>query len=159
MPIFWHIVKQSNIIFFINSFTILMESWVLLLDALKTASNVVPNLHYRKEIIRIRNEVESWLTMSKSLWLNMEYETNIYINDLFPEEFAYIVNTWEETWTLSESLKKIWRTYSSELKRYIWNLATMLEPIIIVIVWFLVWTIVIAIMLPFFKLWEIAKKL
>lgn len=159
IPIFWHIIKQSNLIFFINSFTILMESWVLLLDALKTASNVVPNLHYRREIIRIRNEVESWLTMSKSLWLNMEYDTNVYMNKLFPEEFAYIVNTWEETWTLSESMKKIWRNYSSELKRYIWNLATMLEPIIIVIVWFLVWTIVIAIMLPFFKLWEIAKKM
>lgn len=159
LPIFWHIIKQSNIIFFINSFTILMESWVLLLDSLKTSSNVVPNLHYRKEIIRIRNEVESGLTMSKSLWLNMEYETNIYMNKLFPEEFAYIVSTWEETWTLSDSLKKIWRNYSSELKRYIWNLATMLEPVIIVLVWFLVWIIVVAIMLPFFKLWELAKKI
>jgi type II secretory pathway component PulF len=159
LPIFWHIIKQSNIIYFINSFTLLMESWVLLLDSLKTASNVVPNIHYRKEIVRIKNEVESGLTMSKSLGLNLEYDTNIYLNKLFPEEFAYIVNTWEETWTLSESLKKIWRNYNSELKRYIWNLAAMLEPFIIIIVWTLVWVIVIAIMLPFFKLWEIAKKL
>lgn len=159
MPIFWHIIKQSNMIYFINSFSLLMEAWVLLLDALKTSSQVVPNIHYKREIVRIKNEVESWLTMSKSLWLNLEYDTNVYLNKLFPEEFAYIVNTWEETWTLSESLKKIWSNYSSELKRYIWNLATMLEPFIIVIVWFLVWTIVIAIMLPFFKLWEIAKKM
>lgn len=159
MPIFWHIVKQSNIIYFINSFTLLMESGVLLLDALKTSSNVVTNILYKKEIIRIKNEVESWLTMSKSLWLSIEYDTNIYTNKLFPEEFAYIVNTWEETWTLSESLKKIWNNYTSELKRYIWNLASMLEPFVIIIVWGLVGTIVIAIMLPFFKLWEIAKKL
>lgn len=159
LPIFWYIVKQSNIIYFINSFSLLMESWVLLLDALKTSSQVVPNIHYKREIVRIKNEVESWLTMSKSLWLNLEYDTNIYLNKLFPEDFAYIVNTWEETGTLSESLKKIWANYSSELKRYISNLATMLEPFIIVIVWFLVWTIVIAIMLPFFKIWEIAKKM
>lgn len=159
LPIFWHIIRQSNIIYFINSFSLLMEAWVLLLDSLKTASQVVPNIHYKKEVIRIKNEVESWLTISKSLWLNLEYDTNVYLNKLFPEEFAYIVNTWEETWTLSESLKKIWNNYSSELKRYIWNLATMLEPFIIVIVWILVWTIVIAIMLPFFKLWEIAKKM
>lgn len=159
LPIFWYIIRQSNIIYFINSFTMLMDSWVLLLDSLKTSSNVVPNIHYRKEIVRIKNEVESWLTMSKSLWLNVEYETNVYLNKLFPEEFAYIVNTWEETWTLSESLRKIWRNYNFELKRYIWNLATMLEPIIIVIVWALVWVIVIAIMLPFFNLWKIAQKL
>lgn len=159
MPIFGYIIRQSNIIYFINSFSLLMESWILLLDALKTSSQVVPNIHYKREIVRIKNEVESWLTMSKSLWLNLEYDTNVYLNKLFPEEFAYIVNTWEETWTLSESLKKIWNNYSSELKRYIWNLATMLEPFIIVIVWFLIWTIVIAIMLPFFKLWEIVKKM
>lgn len=159
LPIFWHIIKQSNIIYFINSFALLMESWVLLLDSLKTASQVVPNIHYKKEVVRIKNEVESWLTISKSLWLNLEYDTNIYLNKLFPEEFAYIVNTWEETWTLSESLKKIGNNYSSELKRYIGNLATMLEPFIIVVVWALVGTIVIAIMLPFFKLWEIAKKM
>jgi len=159
MPIFWHIIKQSNIIYFINSFALLMEAWVLLLDSLKTSSQVVSNIYYKREIIRIKNEVESWLTISKSLWLNLDYDTNVYLNKLFPEEFAYIVNTWEETWTLSESLKKIWYNYSSELNRYIWNLATMLEPFIIVIVWFLVWVIVIAIMLPFFKIWEIAKKM
>lgn len=159
LPVFWYIVKQSNVIYFINSFSLLMESWVLLLEALKTSSQVVTNIHYKKEIVRIKNEVENWLTISKSLWLNLEYDTSVYINKLFPEEFAYIVNTWEETWTLARSLKKIWLNYSNELKRYIWNLATMLEPFIIVIVWFLVWTIVIAIMLPFFKLWEIAKKM
>ena len=159
LPIFWFIIRQSNTIYFINSFTLLMESWVLLLDALKTSSTVVTNIHYKKEIIRIKNEVESWLNMSKSLWLNLEYDTNVYLNPLFTEDFAYIVNTWEETWTLSDSLKKLWNNYSMELKRYIWNLSTMLEPVMIIVVWFLVWTIVIAIMLPFFKMWEIVKKM
>ena len=76
------------------------------------------------------------------------------MNKYFPEEFAYIVSTWEETWTLSESVKKMWINYNKELKRYIWNLSTMIEPLIIVIVWGLVGTIVIAIMLPFFQLWK-----
>lgn len=159
LPIFWYVVKQSNIVYFIKSFTILLDSWVLLLDALKTSSNVVPNLAYKKELIRIKNEVEVWLTISKSLWLNIEYESSVYLNKLFPEDFAYIVSTWEETWSLSWSLKKIWNNYNSELKRYIWNLSSMLEPIIIVIVWVLVGTIVVAIMLPFFEMWKIAKNL
>jgi len=159
MPIFWYIVKQSNIVYFIKSFTILLDSWVLLLDSMKTASQVVPNLAYRKELIRIKNEVEIWLSISKSLWLNLEYEESIYLNKLFSEEFAYVVSTWEETWTLSTSLKKIWFNYNWELKRYIWDLSSMMEPIIIVIVWFLVGTIVVAIMLPFFEMWKIAKNL
>jgi type II secretory pathway component PulF len=114
---------------------------------------------YKKELIRIKNEVEAGLTISKSLWLNLDYETNVYINKLFSEEFAYVVSTGEETGSLSGSLKKIGYNYDAELKRYIGNLSSMMEPIIIVIVWFLVGTIVVAIMLPFFSLWKVAKKL
>lgn len=157
MPIFGYVVKQSNIVYFIKSFTILLDSWVLLLDSMKTASKVVPNLAYKKELIRIKNEVEVWLTISKSLWLNLDYEESVYLNKLFPEEFAYVVSTWEETWSLSSSLKKVWNNYNSELKRYIWNMSSMMEPIIIVIVWALVGTIVVGIMSPFFEMWEIAK--
>jgi len=159
LPIFGFIVKQSNVVYFIKAFTLLQNSWVLLLDAIKTSSRVVPNLLYKRELIRIKNEVEVWLTISKALWLNLEYETSIYQNELFSEEFAYVVSTWEETWSLSKSLEKIWRNYSKELKRYIWNLSAMMEPVIIVIVWFLVGTIVVAIMLPFFKLGDVASKM
>jgi len=159
LPIFWFIVKQSNIVYFIKSFTTLLDSWVLLLESIKTSSKVVPNLAYKKEIIRIKNEVEVWLTISKSLWLNIDYDASVYLNKLFPEEFAYIVSTWEETWSISTSLKKIWWNYNTELKRYIWNLSSMMEPIIIVIVWALVGTIVVAIMLPFFEMWKIAQNM
>lgn len=158
-PIFWYVVRQSNIIYFIKSFTTLLDAGVLLLDAIKTSSKVVPNLLYKKEIIRIKNEVEVWLTMSKSLGLNLDYETNVYLNKLFSEEFAYVVSTWEETGTLSGSLSKIWGNYNWELKRYIWNMSAMMEPIIIVIVGILVGTIVVAIMLPFFSMWQVAKNL
>jgi type II secretory pathway component PulF len=58
MPVFGYVVQQSSIIYFIQSFTILLDSGVLLLESIKTASQVVPNLAYKKEIIRLKNEVE-----------------------------------------------------------------------------------------------------
>ena len=159
MPIFWYVVRQSNIVFFIKSFTILLDSGVLLLESLKTSSQVVSNLAYKKELIRIKNEVEIGLTISKSLWLNLDYEASVYMNPLFPEEFAYVVSTGEETGTLSQSLQKIWSNYNWDLKRYIWNMSSMMEPVIIVIVGALVGTIVVAIMMPFFQMWDVAKNL
>lgn len=159
LPVFWYIVKQSNIVYFIKSFSTLLDSGVLLLESIKTSSEVVPNLAYKREVIRIKNEVEFWLTISKSMWLNNEYEENIYINPYFPEEFAYVINTWEETWSLAESIRRVWLNYNKELKRYIWNLTSMLEPFIIVLVWILVGTIVIAIMLPFFQLWKVVQQM
>lgn len=158
-PVFWLVVRQSNIIYFIKSFTILLDAWVLLLESIKTSSKVVPNLLYKKEIIRIKNEVEVWLTMSKSLGLNLDYDTNVYLNKLFSEEFAYVVSTGEETGTLSDSLQKIGRNYNWELKRYIWNMSSMMEPIVIVIVGAIVGTIIIGIMMPFFQMGEVAKNL
>ena len=92
---------------------------MLLLESIKTSSKVVPNMLYKREIIRIKNEVEVGLTMSKSLGLNLDYDTNVYLNKLFSEEFAYVVSTGEETGTLSVSLKKIGTNYNNELKRYI----------------------------------------
>jgi type II secretory pathway component PulF len=50
--------------------------------------------------------------MSKSLGLNLDYDTNVYLNKLFSEEFAYVVSTGEETGTLSDSLQKIGRNYN-----------------------------------------------
>lgn len=158
-PVFGFVVRQSNIIYFIKSFTILLDAWVLLLESIKTSSKVVPNLLYKKEIIRIKNEVEVWLTMSKSLGLNLDYDTNVYLNKLFSEEFAYVVSTGEETGTLSASLQKIGRNYNGELKRYIGNMSSMMEPIVIVIVGALVGTIIIGIMMPFFQMGEVAKNL
>lgn len=158
-PVFGFVVRQSNIIYFIKSFTILLDAWVLLLESIKTSSKVVPNLLYKKEIIRIKNEVEVGLTMSKSLGLNLDYDTNVYLNKLFSEEFAYVVSTGEETGTLSDSLQKIGRNYNGELKRYIWNMSSMMEPIVIVVVGALVGTIIVGIMMPFFQMGEVAKNL
>lgn len=158
-PIFWYVVRMSNIVYFIKSFTILLDAGVLLLESIKTSSKVVPNLLYKKEIIRIKNEVEVGLTISKSLGLNLDYETNVYLNKLFPEDFAYVVSTGEETGTLSASLAKIGVNYNNELKRFIGNMSSMMEPIIIVIVGALVGTIIIAIMMPFFQMGKVAKNL
>jgi hypothetical protein len=48
---------------------------------------------YKRELIRIKDEVEIGLTISKALGLNIEYESSVYLNELFSEEFAYVVST------------------------------------------------------------------
>lgn len=159
LPIVGHIIRMSNIVYFINSFVILLKSWVLVLDALETSSKVVTDINYKREIIRMKNQVEMGLSISKAMWLNLEYEHVIYNNKYFPEEFAYVMNIWEEAWNIVESLEKIWETYNSELKRYIWTLSTLLEPFIIVFIWSIVWVVVISIMLPFFEMWKVVKKM
>lgn len=159
LPIFGYIVKQNNIILFIDSFSLLLDSGVLLLEALEVTSNVVPNIYYKKDIVRIKNEVETWVKLSNAMWLNINNKEITFVSSFYAEDFVHMINVWEETWTVWKTIEKIWQNYSSELKRYIANLMTMLEPFIIVFVGAIVWTIVIAIMLPFFNLAKVAKKM
>ncbi|EKE29356.1 MAG: hypothetical protein ACD_2C00185G0001 [uncultured bacterium (gcode 4)] len=159
IPVFWFIVKQWNVILFINSLSLLLDSWVLVLEALETTANVVGNIHYKKDIIRVKNEVETWIKLSNAMWLNISWQDMIFKNDYFPEDLVHMISIWEETGTIGRSVEKVWINYSKELKRYISNLMTMLEPFIIVFVWALVWTIIVAIMLPLFNLTKVAWKM
>lgn len=159
LPVFGYIVKQWNVLLFIHSFSLLLDSWVLVLEALETTANVVGNIYYKKDIIRVKNEMETWVKLSNAMWLNVSNREIIFSNAYFPEDLVHMISIWEETWSIGKSMEKVWINYWKDLKRYISNLMTMLEPFIIVFVWALVWTIIIAIMLPFFNLAKVAKKM
>ena len=52
IPVFGWMEKQMNTILFINS-------GILMLEALVITAKVVPNIHFKRDIIRMKNEVEA----------------------------------------------------------------------------------------------------
>ena len=70
-----------------------------------------------------------------------------------------MINVGEETGAVSNSIKNTGIIYEKELKQYVANIMSALEPIIIVVVGAMVGTIVLAIMMPFFELGKVAKNL
>ncbi len=160
IPVFGHIKKQENIILFINSLKLLLDSWVLMLEALETTSNIVPNIQFKKDIVRIKNEVEAGIKLSNAMGLSIGHnKETIFSNSFFPEDLVHMVSVGEETGTIGKNVEKVGMNYTKELKRFIANLMAALEPFIIVFVGALVGTIIIAIMLPFFQLAKVAKSL
>lgn len=160
IPVFGHIKKQENIILFINSLKLLLDSWVLMLEALETTSNIVPNIQFKKDIVRIKNEVEAGIKLSNAMGLSISHNKEIvFTNNFFPEDLVHMVSVGEETGTIGKNVEKVGMNYTKELKRFIANLMAALEPFIIVFVGALVGTIIIAIMLPFFQLAKVAKNL
>ena len=162
VPVFGFISKQMNVILFINSLNLLLDSGVLMLEALETSATVVPNIHFKKDIIRIKNEVETGIKLSVAMGLAPEGrkdEVSKFNNEYFPEDLVHMVNVGEETGTIGSSMAKVGANYQKELRRFISNIMTALEPLIIIFVGFLVGVIVLAIMLPFFSLGKVAGKL
>ncbi len=54
---------------------------------------------------------------------------------------------------------KVGENYSRELRRFISNIMAAFEPLVIVFVGAIVGVIILAIMLPLFKMGEVAKKM
>jgi type IV pilus assembly protein PilC len=133
-----------------------------MLEALETSATVVPNIHFKRDIIRIKNEVETGIKLSVAMGLAPEGrkdEVSKFNNEYFPEDLVHMVNVGEETGTIGSSMAKVGANYQKELRRFITNIMTALEPLIIIFVGFLVGVIVLAIMLPFFSLGKVAGKL
>ncbi|MDD2891723.1 MAG: type II secretion system F family protein [Candidatus Gracilibacteria bacterium] len=160
IPIFGYIKRQENTILFINSLKLLLDSGVLMLEALDTVANIVPNIQFKKDIIRIKNEVEAGIKLSNAMGLSVgNNKETVFSNGFFPEDLVHMVSVGEETGTIGKNIEKVGMNYTKELKRFIANLMSALEPFIIVFVGVLVGTIIIAIMLPFFQLAKVAKNL
>lgn len=73
-----------------------------MLEALEISANVVPNIHYKKDIIRIKNEVEAGIRVSAAMGFNVtETKKDVeFENPLFPIDFVHMVSVGEETGTI-----------------------------------------------------------
>jgi type II secretory pathway component PulF len=63
-----------------------------MLEALETTANVVPNMLFKKDIIRIKNEVETGIRLSQAMGLTSNREETIFVNQFFPEDLVHMVN-------------------------------------------------------------------
>lgn len=148
LPIFWLILRRKNIILFTNNLSLLLSSWVLVSEALEIVAQILPSILYRREVHIIRHWVCNWQVISKMMWLSDLQNTHIIENPYFPLEIAQMIKIWEETWNTIHILNKIKEVNSSKLNDTIKNLTSMLEPIITIIIWAIVWILLMAFMVP-----------
>lgn len=149
-PIFWKLIKKKILSLFTSSVWILLSSGVIITKSLEISSRALDNDYYEKDLKSIINSVSRWQSLSFCMWID-EIQTWKQ-NFLFPIELASVIKIWEETGKLSELLTKISIKYNKEIDDLVKNMQTAIEPIVIVVVWWIIWTLIMAIMLPFFNM-------
>ncbi len=150
LPIFWKLMRKKILAMFTSSLWTLLKNGVIINKSLEISSWVVANDYYKKEIDKITAWISAWEEFSKMLGIeNIKTSTK---NNIFPIELASIVKIWEQTWKLPELLLKISDKYNKEIDIVVKNLSTAIEPIVIVVVWAIIGTLIMAIMLPFFNM-------
>lgn len=147
MPIFGKINRKIVTSRFARTFGILMGSGVPLFESLLICSRVVGNSVVSEALDSTREEIKKGAGIGDTLGKKK----------IFPVMLTQMIKIGEESGSLDNVLGKTAEFYDSEVETATNQLATLIEPIIIVILGFVVCFIIISIMLPMVEIYNSIK--
>ncbi len=146
LPIFGDISRKGAIARFTRTLGTLVTSGVPILQALNITKETAGNVVLSDAITKVHDAVKE----GESIVSPLE------ASGVFPPMVISMVDVGEETGQLPEMLLKVAEVYDDEVDNAVDSLTSLLEPIMIVFLAFIVGTIVIALFLP---LIEIIKQM
>jgi len=150
LPIFGPLIQKKILAMFTSTLGTLLHNWVIINQSLEITSHALENNYYEKDLVKLTQEVSKWVELSRLMWIMEIHKWKQH--PLYPIELASIVKIWEQTWKMSELLLKLSGKYNREIDNVVKNIGTAIEPIVIIAVGLIVWTIIMSIMLPFFNM-------
>lgn len=142
IPIFWPMMKKIILSKFSRIFSWLISSWVSVLESLRITAEAVWNEVYKQRILLINEDVSKGI----KIWESLDWDK------LFPDMMVQMIQVWEETAKLEETVLKVSDYYDEEVDNTIANINKLLEPIIIISLAIVVGFIAIAILEPIMNL-------
>ncbi|KOS62787.1 type II secretion system F family protein [Lysinibacillus agricola] len=144
MPIFGQLLQKDVIARMTRTLSTLFSSSVPILQALTIAEKVAGNPVIGKIVLEARDNLEKGGTLSEPLEKSW----------LFPPLVTQMTSIGEKTGSLDYMLEKIADFYEEEVDRAVDTLKSLVEPLMILVLAFVVGIIVAAIFLPMFQLYE-----
>ncbi len=142
IPVFWQISQKLILSKFSRVFAWLLSSWVSVVESLNITAEAVWNEAYKQRILLLNEDIRKWIKM----WESLDWD------ELFPEMMIQMIQVWEETAKLDQTVIKVAEFYDEQVDNTISVLNKLLEPFIIVTLAVVVWFIAIAIMQPIMNL-------
>ena len=142
IPIFWPMMKKIILSKFSRIFSWLISSWVSVLESLRITAEAVWNEVYKQRILLINEDVSKGI----KIWESLDWDK------LFPDMMVQMIQVWEETAKLEETVLKVSDYYDEEVDNTIANINKLLEPIIIITLAIVVGFIAMAILEPIMNL-------
>ena len=137
------VIKLAMIGRFIYVFERLTQSGVPIIDALNTAIEIVENRFIKERLSLIKREIEE----GKNLTIGFKATKQ------FPSMIIQMIKAGETSGSLNIMLKKISRYYSEKYINLVDNVATLIEPILILFIALFVLLLATGIFLP---MWSMA---
>jgi type IV pilus assembly protein PilC len=147
IPLFARMLRALYISRGLQTMGELVNAGVPMLDTLRITGNVSGNARFEGMWRRVHQAVEQGEKIAKPL----EQEA------LLPSSVVQMVSAGEESGNLGEVLRDVADFYNSQLKATIKAVTAMIEPLMIVVMGFLVGFIAMSIILPIFKMSSLVK--
>ena len=144
IPVFGPLLQKNVIARMTRTLSSLFSSAVPILTALTIVEKVVGNPVVGKVVLEARESLESGSTLSAPLEKSW----------IFPPLVTQMTAIGEQTGSLDYMLEKIADFYEDEVDRTVDTLKSLIEPLMIVFLASVVGTIVMAIMMPMFAMYE-----
>ena len=142
IPVLGQIMHNSAIARFARTTAVTFRAGVPLVEALDSVAGATGNSVYEKAVLRVRDDVAVGYPMNLAM-----KQTN-----LFPHMVIQMAAIGEEAGALDTMLQKVAEYYEQEVNNAVDALASLIEPLIMVILGVLVGGMVIGMYLPIFKL-------
>jgi type II secretory pathway component PulF len=142
LPVMGSVFRASALSRFARTLGTLVKSGVSLLPALKIVENTIGNRVIARLIARVSDETRGGDSLA----------TPLRKLNIFPNTVIQMINVGEETGKLDEMLLKIAAIEERHMRARTKTLVSLLAPVLILIVGALVGFMVIALLLPIFKM-------
>lgn len=142
LPVVGTMVQNFNMVSFVRALSLLLKSGVKIVQALEITANSSANLVYKKTLKVIAVSVGQGDPISKHLAAHPR---------LFPPVFAQMIAVGEETGKLTDTGTYLADYYESELDNSTKALSNILEPLMLLVMGFIVGFVALAIILPIYE--------
>ncbi len=141
-PLFGTIVKKSALARFSRTLSIIFGAGVPLVDGMDTVGASTGNRVYQQATKTVKNDMSTGRGL----------ENSMSATGLFPNMMLQMVASGEESGELEIMLDKVADFYEREVDDAVEALASIIEPLMIVLLGSIIGTMIVAMYLPIFKL-------
>lgn len=144
IPLFGDLILKSATAQFCRTYSALSRAGVPILQALDILKQTSNNAAVQEALEKARNDVQEGISLSKSL----------LSKQIFPDLALSMLAIGEETGEMDAMLSKVADFYEEEVSLIVKNLTAMIEPAMIVLVGGIVGSILVAMYLPMFSVFQ-----
>lgn len=142
VPIFGTLVRKIYLARFTRTTATLVSSGLPMLEIIETIKTVVGNKYYLPSFNQISKDVESGIPLSGAM---MKHK-------IFPIMVAQMISVGEKTGKIDEILIQLATFYDKEVEASTSSLASLIEPILIIVIGIGMGLAIIAVIMPIYSL-------